>query len=86
MLQNAKIKGFIELGQFLEQFSKNEVSKNLMVHNNDSFFDDFNALIDLSQSHNGWFTKSNVIFAVQSWANALKEENLTRWLYNVNIA
>ena len=85
MLQNAKIKGFIELGQFLEQFSKNEVSKNLMVQNNDSFFDDFNALIDLSQSHNGWFTKSNVIFAIQSWANALREDNLTKWLSKYQI-
>ena len=85
MLQNAKIKGFIELGKFLKQFSDIEAIRDVNVLNNDMFFDNFIDLIDLSQSHNGWFTKSNVFFAIQSWANALTEENLTKWLSNYQI-
>ncbi|HNP33517.1 MAG TPA: acyl-CoA reductase, partial [Flavobacterium sp.] len=36
----------------------------------------------LSQSHNGWFTPEQVYFSVQSWAEALTEENLNQWLSN----
>ena len=46
------------------------------------FFEDFQNLIQLSQSHNGWYTLENVCFAVQSWATALTEENLDKWLSN----
>lgn len=87
---------FIELGKFLSQFSTKESLKNKTVLNNDLaslnstssrvFFDDFLELIELSQSHNGWYTRENVFFAIQSWAEALTEENLNRWIsaYNFN--
>jgi hypothetical protein len=44
------------------------------------FYNDFLSLIELSQSHNGWFTPEQVYFSVQSWAEALKEENIDQWL------
>ena len=47
---------------------------------NDLFYDDFISLIELSQSHNGWFTPEQVYFSIQSWGNALSETNLNRWL------
>jgi hypothetical protein len=47
---------------------------------NDLFFDAFEKLIQLSQSHNGWYTPEQVYFSIQSWANALTDENLTAWL------
>ncbi len=80
MLQNDKIKCFIELGKFLSQFSENETSKNDTVLNNNLFFDDFNSLIHLSQSHNGWFTPEQIYFAIKSWSEALSEENLIKWI------
>ena len=80
MLQNDKIKCFIELGKFLNQFSESDCQKIDTVLHNDLFFDDFKDLILLSQSHNGWFTPENVYFAIQSWANALTENNLNQWL------
>jgi len=86
MLENEKKNGFIELGKFLSQFSEKESAKNPSVLQNDLFFEDFENLIQLSQSHNGWYTPENVIFAVQSWATALSEDNLEKWLaaYNFN--
>lgn len=86
MTQNDKKKWFIELGRFLGQFSENETSKNPTVLYNDLFFDDFQNLITLSQSHNGWYTPENIYFALQSWAAALSEENLNQWLsaYHLN--
>lgn len=80
MLQNDKKKCFIELGKFLSQFSENENVKNPAVANNDSFFDSFISLIELSQSHNGWFTPEQVYFSINSWAEALTEKNLDKWL------
>ncbi len=80
MLQNDIINAFVELGKFLSQFSENKSMKNPNVRNNDLFYDNFLNVIDLSQSYNGWFTKHQVFFAVNSWAEALNAENLTKWL------
>lgn len=80
MLQIEKKNCFIALGKFLSQFSLDNSAKNPSVVNNDLFYDDFLNLIDLSQSHNGWFTPNQVHFAIQSWAEALTEENLNLWL------
>lgn len=86
MTQNDKKRGFIELGKFLGQFSDNESIQNPSVLHNDLFFEDFENLIQLSQSHNGWYTPENVLFSIQSWASALTEENLEKWLsaYSLN--
>lgn len=82
MLQIDKKKCFIELGKFLAQFTEYENVKNNAVANNDLFFEDFISLIELSQSHNGWFTPEQVYFSIKSWAEALTEENLNKWLSN----
>jgi len=71
---------FVELGKFLKQFSENNTIRKSDVLHNDLFFDDFEKLIHLSQSHNGWYTPEQVYFAIQSWANALTEENISKWI------
>jgi len=80
MLQNEIKSNFVELGNFLRQFSLAKNTKNASVLQNDLFYDDFISLIELSQSHNGWFTPEQVYFSVQSWAEALSEYNLNQWL------
>ena len=71
---------FVELGKFLSQFSEDKSVKKQDVLNNELFFEDFIALIKLSQSHNGWYTPEQVYFSIQSWAKALTKENLNQWL------
>ena len=71
---------FTELGKFLNQFSESGSTKNPDVQYNDLFFSKFEDLIQLSQSHNGWYTPEQVYFAIQSWAAALTKENLDQWL------
>lgn len=78
-LQERKI-AFIELGKFLNQFSENNTAKNDNVVHNNLFYDDFITLIQLSQSHNGWYTPENVYFSIQSWSKALTESNLNQWI------
>ena len=84
MLQNEIKKSFTDLGLFLSQFHLDGFHENTVVKNNDLFQIEFQQLIELSQSHNGWFTPDNVHFAIQSWAKALQEENLNKWLSNYN--
>ncbi len=78
-------KAFVTLGKFLSQFSEGNTIKDESVPHNDTFFDDFVNLIQLSQSNNGWFTPEQVYFAIQSWAEALTEDNLDKWLENYTI-
>jgi hypothetical protein len=84
-LQERKL-AFIELGKFLSQFSEKETAKKDIVVNNTLFFDAFISLINLSQSHNGWYTQENVHFSINSWAEALTEENLDKWLSNYSFS
>ena len=86
MLQNEIKTGIVELGKFLSQFSLDNSNLNKSVLNNDIFFTDFLDLIKLSQSHNGWYTPENVYFSIQSWANALTDENLNAWLSNYDFS
>jgi len=73
-------RAFVELGKFLSQFSLENSHKKEHVLKNEIFYPDLIKLIELSQSHNGWFTPEQVFFSLQSWAGALTEENLSKWL------
>lgn len=46
------------------------------------FYQEFIDLIELSQSHNGWYTQEQVYYAIESWALALTEKNIDIWLSN----
>ena len=80
MSQKEIIIAFIELGKFLTQFSIDGNKKNPEVKNNEIFFDEFENLISLTQSHNGWFTPEQVHFSINSWASTLTENNLNNWI------
>ena len=86
MLQIEIKSSFVELGNFLRQFSEEGNVKAASVLQNDLFFDDFVSLIVLSQSYNGWFTPEQVKFSVQSWAKALTVDNLNQWLSNYDFS
>ena len=86
MLQSEIKSSFVELGNFVRQFSEEGNVKSASVLHNDLFFDDFANLIELSQSHNGWFTPEQVLHSIQSWAKALTEDNLNQWISNYDFS
>ena len=86
MLQIEIKSSFVELGNFLRQFSEEGNVKSASVLQNDLYFDEFVNLIELSQSHNGWFTPEHILFSIQSWAKALTEDNLNQWLSNYDFS
>ncbi|WP_334058234.1 acyl-CoA reductase [Polaribacter sp. P097] len=82
-IQN-RITAFAKLGDFLSQFSPNKIEKKQNIEHNDLFFDGFQHQIKLAQENNSWFTKDNILFALQSWAEALTTENLKDFTKDVN--
>jgi len=78
-------KAFVQLGKFLSQFHLNGSQQNDAVPFNEPFYNDLLELIQLSQSHNGWFTPQQVYFSIEQWAEALTDENLTNWLAQYNL-
>lgn len=81
-----KIDAFVSLGNFLGQFKPEAVLESAEVKENATFFESFQHLIELSQSHNGWYTPEQVFFSINSWAEALTYENLSEWTSKYNLA
>jgi hypothetical protein len=77
-----RIEAFAKLGTFFNQFSTSTIEKQENSEFNDLFFDAFKMQIERAQEFNGWFTKDNVLKAIESWSDALTLENLTKWTSN----
>jgi len=69
-----------QLGLFLNQFRREGLVKQDDLPHNDEFFDRMNEQIEMAVHHNGWFTKDNVLFSLEEWAQALTLDNLEKWI------
>jgi hypothetical protein len=83
-----RINAFVKLGEFLSQFSNEIIQKKETVEHNAMFFEGFKHQLKLAEENNGWFTKENMAYAINGWANSLTPKNLNKWLseYNMEIA
>ncbi len=81
-----RINGFVELGKFLNQFTRDGIHKAENIAHNDLFFDGFKHQLKLAQEHNGWFTNENILFATEDWSKLLTNRNINNLLekYNFN--
>ena len=73
-----------ELGRFLRQFSRKSISKDDSVLNNDLFFYGFQHQLKISEEHNGWFSKNNLLLAIENWSSLLNTDSLNKWITNYN--
>ena len=80
MLLTKRKVAFVKLGEFLGQFSTEQISRKDNILFNDLFFDSFEMQIKRAKEFNGWFNQENVLFALESWSKALTEVNLNTWL------
>lgn len=80
MILEDKINAFAQIGEFLQQFTQVPFQKNDKLSINNQFFDSFSELIHQMDQSNGWFTIDQVVFANESWSEALTKENLNQWL------
>ena len=60
----SRIKAFTKLGEYLKNEIYNDIVEDLRI----------------AEIHNPWFTNSNIIFALESWHEQLKEDMLIAWL------
>jgi hypothetical protein len=72
-------KSLKNLGRFLSQFSRAGIQKKKDSPNNEPFFEALKMLIDRAQEQNPWFTKDNVLYALEAWADALQPEKIDKW-------
>jgi hypothetical protein len=74
-----RITAFAKLGDFLSQFSVNNINKIDNIEHNEIFFEGFLHQIKIAQENNSWFTKDNILFTLYSWSKSLNKNNLTRF-------
>ena len=74
-----RITAFAKLGDFLSQFSVDNIKKIDNIEHNEIFFDGFLHQIKIAQENNSWFTKENILFTLDSWSKSLNNKNLTEF-------
>ena len=78
-----RINAFIALGNFLKQLvSENPNFNNhlLTAEKQKEFFETAKNKLAAAEIGNSWFTQDNIQFSLESWAEALTEENLLQWV------
>ena len=83
-IQN-RITAFAKLGDFLSQFSVDNVTKRDNIEHNEIFFKGFVHQIKIAQENNSWFTKDNILFTLQNWSKSLNIKNLTSFTESINL-
>ncbi|MGQ0828586.1 MAG: acyl-CoA reductase [Bacteroidota bacterium] len=78
MTTDNRIKAFVVLGKFLQQFVRDGHKEAHPL--NDQFYNDFEQLIKTVHIHNPWFTEDNVRNAVKGIAGNLHHEQLLEWI------
>lgn len=79
MTLNQRIDAFADLGRFFNQVSdENNPAAGSMSEK-------ANEILAAAEAENGWFTRQNILAALQSWAGLLTEENLQQWLSKYNL-
>ncbi|MDY7393633.1 acyl-CoA reductase [Aureibaculum sp. 2210JD6-5] len=85
MVLGKRINAFAELGKFLGQFCESGIEKKDNVLLNDLFFDAVKLQINRASEFNSWFTKDNVLYAIESWTKLLNKKTLTEWTSAYNL-
>ena len=80
-----RIEAFVSLGQFLKQFSTDELG-NTNHPLNEQFYSEFADLIEHSYVENAWFTPSHVRASIAGICTFLDKEKLNKWLANYAIS
>ena len=81
-----RITAFAKLGDFLSQFSIDNIIKRDHVEHNEIFFDGFLHQIKIAQENNSWFTKDNILFTLNSWSKTLTKNDLTEFTGSISLS
>lgn len=81
-----RIRAILQLGNFIGQFSGKTIQREQQIIKTETFFSQFEEEINNAVHYNGWFTRENILFALEQWSEAITEENLEKWIkpYELN--
>lgn len=74
--KNKRITYLCELGLIFQDFIKAYSANIALEHSQETLANQ----LRLAEQNNAWFTKKNILFALQSWAHLLEESNIRSWL------
>ncbi|WP_298506587.1 acyl-CoA reductase [uncultured Maribacter sp.] len=83
---NARLKAFVKLGTFFQEFCEFANNNANSSENDISKKEDFSQIVSSAKNYNGWFTKENVLLSIKSWGDLLTEKNLNTWLKDYNLS
>lgn len=75
-----KTEALVLLGKFLKQFAQKPFVLDSSLPNWEEQGAIFKNMLQLAYEQNGWFTEDNLCSACHSWAEALEENNIEKWL------
>ncbi|PCJ94178.1 MAG: acyl-CoA reductase [Flavobacteriaceae bacterium] len=82
---NIRIKSFIKLGAFLQEYCEYSNKPMDLIGIKKQWFDEFDQELTLSGHKNGWHTKENILYNLKKWSELLTESNLNAWLNNYDL-
>ena len=81
-----RLQAFVKLGDFLREYCEYANSSSAKMEKAHSLFLKLDECITSAGHANGWFTRENVLFALEQWGNLLTKEGLAIWLANYDIS
>ena len=75
-----RLEAFVKLGTLLKDYTQYKTQNKGSIPDNNSVYEKLDASVELAGHKNGWFTRDQVAFALQVWANCLDKEKLSAWL------
>ena len=75
-----RIQAFVKLGECFGAFVQWTISNNPPNDSVLEWVQKMKPLLSLAKSHNGWFTRENILYALEGWADLLREDQLRAWL------
>jgi len=73
-----RIEAFVKLGRYLAMAAADNTSGDLTEHS--GLLQNLIESKSVASAHNPWFIAENISYSLQTWADALTEENLREWL------
>ena len=82
---HSRLQAFVKLGNFLREYCEYANNASKKLDNVHPLFITMDERITSAGNHNGWFTRDNVLFALQQWGQLLTKEGLAIWLSNYDL-
>ncbi len=83
--QHQRLQAFVKLGNFLRKYCEYANNGTGKIAEDPPLFSRLDEIVLSAGYKNGWFTKKNVLYALEQWGNALNEEQLSAWLGNYKL-